>query len=449
MGIGQAPIHVSVSAERAFGVPWHDGQTRGILSTTPLLMIVAGRGFGKTTLMCAKAIRESQEPENAGLPGALLCPTYRQLTRVHQVTLEKQFRTFQETTGVKLLRKFHKSAKVFELMNGAEIWLLSYERYENLRSFTLAWVGVDEITAVSNEEAVLDVVLPAVRGEGTGRIWFCNTPRGLKGIVKTFVDEVRAGNPDYQVIHGTSYDNSGLDRERIDRMRKTMGRAQARQEIDAVLLRPANLVYSEFSRSVHLKPWRYSSRYPYSFWVDWGDSHPSYLQVQHNVPIDGVPSDVVVWQFCDDDVPWARGQSVLKARAAECDREPEEFVGDRAVRSQMQWAAQAFPQTRTRKMETREDQEIWRGVQIVKWRLEPEEGPPRLYFASNLAEDLRQRGIISALEQYKRCLDPVSQSPIDKPYKDNVTDHANDALRMGVVARYGGAVRRDPIRAPL
>lgn len=413
-----------------FGMPPHPGQRKFLLSRRKRVAAIAGRGWGKTEALDLRAILLALE--NPGLSGAVLCPTYKQLSRNHEPRIHRYFREFAANTGINLVARYHASEKRWKLVNGAEIWLLSYERYENLAGYDLAWACIDELTTHGAPEKVLQLLEPAVRAPGgTHHMVYTHTPRGYRGIVRDFIERVRAEDPDYQIICGSSFDNPYLSRETIERWKSRLSKALAEQEIYAKVLRPGNLVYDEFSRSRHLIDHEYSGG-EYILACDWGDSHPAY-QIWEIVDIDGVERLICCWEYIEDGIPWEKSKQELRDVVRDIGREPKMIVGDRAVKSMMQWASYAFPAAIISKMETKDEQSVWEGVQVVKRYLDPpDDAPPKLLIASHLDSD-RPRGIVNSISTLSRKTD-ANGEPLDQCQKDNVTDHSMDAMRMMVVA---------------
>ena len=88
-------------------------------------------------------------------------------------------------------------------------------------------------------------------------------------------------------------------------------------------------------------------------------------------------------------------------------------------------------------MESKNEQSIWRGVEIVRGRLDPTDGIARLFFANSLLQGGHEKGIIRSMESLRRKLRDGEVT--DEIHKDNLHDHACDALRMLMVARFKNA----------
>ena len=185
-----------------------------------------------------------------------------------------------------------------------------------------------------------------------------------------------------------------------------------------------------FDRSIHLRPWRYDPTVSaYTMAVDWGHSHPSVLFMQRTP--DG--AQVIFDEFCEDNVPRDHLRDFILQKVKRLGRPPTDIAADRAIKSENQWLRGALPSSRVHTMQTRKDQDIRTGLQIIEAALEPVDAPPRLYIADHLAKNAPPRGIVRCFEGY-RWARLASGATSDRPQKDNRTDHGIDALRYAAVA---------------
>ena len=237
----------------AFGIsePYHD-QRRFIVSNAPNVYWCAGRGTGKTTGLIVRCLRESLRPVNKGLAHLLCAPTYRQLVRSHERLLQRCLQAFSDHQGYSLLKRHYRADHIYILRNGSEIWCQSFERSggDRVRSMTAASAAIDEIemAGVSGGDAfhTAGTIAAAVRGPGSLSVSYTSTPRGLRGVLRKFVEAVEADPPDdsHQLITSTSMDNPYLTQAFFDRLKASMSAAAYRQEVLAAITRVAHLVWA-------------------------------------------------------------------------------------------------------------------------------------------------------------------------------------------------------------
>ena len=89
---------------------------------------------------------------------------------------------------------------------------------------------------------------------------------------------------------------------------------------------------------------------------------------------------------------------------------------------------------RIKTRQSKSDQDVWGGIEVVRSLLDPTEGPPRLYFSDRLLKT-EKRGVISCFEQARRKT--KDGEVLDGMYKDNVSDHQIDAISYWATSQYG------------
>ena len=398
---------------------------------------LAGRGAGKSWALTLDALLQALL--NPGVPGALLGRTERDLKKNLLPFLRFHLAELQAATGFNWVRRFSADEQAIHLHNGSTIYWQGYERYDKLRGQNLAWVAADEICwSEADELTVYETLVGCIRVP-CPRPGFAlaSSPNGLRGITKLFRDRQLDGHPDFYVARATSYDNPYLDRAVVDTWRASMGARRYEQEVLALALRPVSAVYGEFKDSRHLVPWS-SRHHPECRWVigiDWGLNRAVALAIQ--VGPDGR------WVVAAELVrkPESRGhfRADLQSWIDELmpGQVPWLISADRAVPEENMWLRQVYGVRRTQvlSLTSKHDQYVRSGIAMVQDMLAPVDGEPRLVFSDRLprvsAGDVA--GILPSMGAYRYQVDR-DHNPTDVPYKDNVHDHATDALRYAVVA---------------
>lgn len=427
-------------AEYGFDVwglsPPFEEQRRFLLSQKKNILWVSGRGVGKTSMSVLKILLMAMEPRHAGAALGLFGPTYRSITRVQCAMLHSYLRSFQEKTGFSLLRRFYKSELIFEMISGSYIYAQSFSRLDRVRGYSLAAAVIDECETAPDPVYAHGIIAATIRSSGTnhsGQLVCTTTPRGMRGVVAQYIHKVREKDENFQVITCPTSANPYISPDFVDRLRATLSKTMFAQEVEGKILRPQAQIFSSFRRALHVVPFRYSDE-PYSVAIDWGYSHPYFCLIAH-LSGDGEPDrDVCFWEFCEDDVPEGTLIQMIRKKCNEIGRDPEMLVADRAIPRQNSALMRQFRHSRTRTMVSAQEQQVWRGIEVLRARLSPaDDGPPRLFFSDELVTE-NERGIIRGIEGLRRI--HKDGAPIDQPYKDNKTDHSTDALRMFCVARY-------------
>ena len=398
---------------------------------------LAGRGAGKSWSLTLDAL--VQALVNPGCPGALLGRTTKEVARKLLPQLRAHLDALARHTGVNWVKHWDSGGQTIHLVNGSSIYWSGYERVDKLRGENLAWVVADEICwSETDEITVYETLISTIRvpcprpGFSIG-----SSPNGLRGVTALFRDRQIAGDPEWQVFRATSYDNPHLGRHVIETWRAAMSKRRYEQEVLALALRPMSAVYHEFSAQRHVVPWsaRHHPEARWLFAVDWGLNRAIALAIQ--VLPDGR------WVVVDELVrkPESRGhfRSDLRAWiASKCgDQAPFLISADRAVPEENAWLRAVYGPQRTQvlALSSKHDQYVRNGIALVQDMLAPVVGEPRLLFASSLSmgSDGEVAGILPAMLGYRYKVDQNGVAT-DEPLKDNVTDHAVDALRYIVVA---------------
>lgn len=399
--------------------------------------LLAGIGAGKSWALTLDAVVQSLV--NPGATGALLGRTERDLKKNLLPFLRDHFRLLQEATGFNWIKRFSADDQAIYLHNGSVIHWQGYERIDKLRGLNLAWANADEVCwSECDELTVYETLIgrirvPCVRPS----LAIASSPNGLRGVVKLFRDHQLAHDPAFWVTRATSYDNPHLDRATIATWESAMSVRRRDQEILALALRPMSAVYGEFREARHCIAWS-ARHHPEARWVvgvDWGINRAVAVAVQ--VLPDGrwvVVSELVRkpesrGHFRKDLQAWLDG--LLGGGV------PFLIAPDRAVPEENAWLRQVYGPRRCQilALSSKHDQYVSNGIRQVQDMLAPVVGEPRLVFAQSLPRvyDGDIAGIVPSMAAYRFQTDRDG-SPTDTPAKDNVHDHAVDALRYAVVA---------------
>lgn len=429
------------------GAAWqpYDRQARFIFGTSLFSLFLGGVGSGKSHALCcwvlARALR------NPGSTGALLGRTQIDLATVLLPCLFDRLEEMQAQSGVNWIVDYDKGEARLRLLGGSSIWFRPFNRIAKLRGLTLTFAGVDEVEwSEAEPEEIWSVLSGRLRGQGPcPGLGFATSPNGLRGITKRFVEAQRrymdakaaadlggmATWGRYQVTSATSFDNPYLPPHFFDSL-KSMSARRYQQEVEGRVLRPLHTVLSLDTR--HMIDWRWQAHadLPRAYGVDWGtqDHHVAVMVqacpdgrwvVADELVADGLPRG----QFQERLQGWIRGHG----RA-----DPVAICADRAVPVENQELARAFRKTSIYWMESRDDQQVSRGIEAIRDMMDPHESAPLLLFARSLRQtfDGPTAPIVPALRGYCYHLDTDGQ-PTSRPKKDNVHDHAVDCLRYVVV----------------
>lgn len=202
-------------------------------------VICCGRRWGKTTLaidqMKARAAIAKSKI-------AYIAPTYQQARDIAWSHLVKDCKDAARTINETRLE--------ITLVNNSQIVLRGWESIETLRGQNFDLIVLDEVAMMRNfREMWQEVIRPTLtdtRGEGI----FISTPKGFNHFYDLY--NLQDTDTDYKSFHFTSYDNTYIPKDEIDKARLELTEDRFAQEYLADFRKTEGLVYKEFNRDRHV-----------------------------------------------------------------------------------------------------------------------------------------------------------------------------------------------------
>jgi hypothetical protein len=425
----------------------YDRQARFAYNTGSFFnMLIGGVGSGKSVALCCWILtRALLQP---GETGALLGRTSVDLQTVLLPCLFERLQELQEHTGINWIKDYDKGNGVLTLANGFRLWFRPYNRIAKLRGITLSVVGCDECEwSEADPEEIWSVLTGRLRGRGRyPGIAFATSPNGLRGITKKFVDAqhlycdaVARGDRAAQLLWGrysvtscTSFDNPFLPAHFFDSLR-SMSKRRYEQEALGKILQPLNTCLSLEARHLIDWDWRQHPQLPRVYGVDWG-TQDHHVALMFQVEASGR------WVCCQelvcDGIPQMQFQAKLHAWIDGHGRQaPAMIAVDRAIPILNQGTQVRYRGTPVRWMESKAEQQVTRGIELMRDLMDPQDGNPKIVFARNSLSQVvtgLTAGIIPALRGFCYLLD-ANGMPTNKPKHDAINSHAVDAARYAVM----------------
>lgn len=377
---------------------------------------------------------------NPGAAGIVIAPTFDLL---EQEVLPRwaEITSALAEAGYPISRKFGKTNKTDSLWCGGKIVFRSATKIDNLRGIQFGYGAIDESEIAANADYIWDVVSGRVRAPcAIPEIVLVSTPRGMRANVARFaanrqliVDKVGrcALLKNWFQVRATSEDNPHVDPGWLASCRATYSKRRWQEEIEALILQPASQVWQEFSEVKHRVQYHYTASRPYNMAYDGGDNYPHILFVQ----TDNMGRDIVFAEICVDSLPISHLRDLILKQVAALGRHPELIAPDRALKREIAWLREVFPRSYVKPMESRLEQSIAEGIQVVQDRLDPYDGNARLLFEDRLWRNPPRRGIVRCMQNYRYAQTRTGEV-LPHAVKDNVHDHGADALRYLMVAMH-------------
>ena len=403
-------------------------QMRSHFSGSRFKLICGGVGSGKTLWSCVETVLLSIL--NPGCSGAMVSPTY---DAVQHVLLPEFMRIADAlaSMGTPILRRYHKSMARADLIGGGSIYFRSFSRVDSIRGWNLAFAAIDETEqSVGNSPTYIFEVIAGRLRDPKAKVYqlHCTTtPKGARGVPLLFHQRRQTdARKDWYTVRASSMSNTHLDPTFVESLKQGYSKRAFRQEILAEVLKPSNVCFPEFDRSRHCIPYAYDRTREYYISCDWGYNSPAVVWVQET------PYGYVVFdEFVEDEVPEGKLKQVIEDRCKKLGRPPSRCVGDRADKYMMRFLIEAFPRAYVQRMTSKDEQSVKAGLEVLRSFLDPVyQDEPVLFVSQALAQDPPRRGIVRSMENY-RWKQNAEGLPLDGiPFKDQVTDHIMDAVRM-------------------
>lgn len=445
---------VALDLDAAWGL--YDKQAAFVKNNSLFSLFLGGVGSGKTHAMTAWVIRRALV--NPGSVGAMMTRTIPEMQKTQLPALFERFDEIQRQCGVNLIMRQDKGIGSLTLYNGSTILLVPYNRIAKVRSLTITYAALDEVEfSEADPDEIWSVINGRLRGKGPfPGLAFTTSPNGLRGITKKFVEAQRkyadarqnmdlAGMATWGQFYcttATSFSNPFLPDHYFDALR-SMSKRRYKQEVEGKVLRPTNTILQIEAQHFVDWNWRDHPQLPRVYGVDWG-TNAHHVAIMFQVRPDGT------WVACEeltlDDMPRGHFEAKLyefvDKHSAACGKSPPAMFGvDRACPAENQKLSLRYRHSYVAWMESKEDQKVVAGLEMLRNAMDPQLGDPQILFSTALAQTFGgdTASIVPALRNYVYHLDAEGQ-PTLRPKKDNIHDHAPDALRY---AWHGSADRRD------
>lgn len=216
-------------------------------------VLCCGRRFGKTTLAI-----EEMKARAVARPGriAYIAPTIQQARDIAWAQLKR------DCSGAALsIRESPVHEITLPTQRGGQstIVLRGWEAIETLRGQQFDLVVIDEVASMRNFDTHWSEVVRPTLTDTKGEALFISTPKGFNHFYSLFSKDpaqpaVEGVNQDsdYKSFHFSTYDNSHIPREEVEKARLELTEDRFAQEYLALFKKTQGLVYKEFDRDVHV-----------------------------------------------------------------------------------------------------------------------------------------------------------------------------------------------------
>ena len=399
-----------VATEAACRIELLAKQDAFIFSDAKFTAFVAGLGSGKTFAGCVKALLKCAKHRQYGT-GMIVAPTFAMLRDVTQLTFFELLAAggYQEGRDY----AFNKTEGILTWGN-SKILFRSADAPDRLRGVNLNWAYLDE--AALMDENVWKIILGRLRIGDRPQAWITTTPAGFNWVYANWIEKA---DDNYRLIHASTRENTYLPPEYLADLEANYTAEFAKQEIDGEFVAFEGLVYSEFSRNIHV----YEARPLPDSWtrirgIDFGYTNPF----------------VCLWGAIDGDGrlfiydEHYRRKTLLRDHVAAIEGRGGQYYWTLADHD-----AQDIAELRALGLETvRAKKDVILGIQKVKARLKVQaDGWPRLLVADSCVNTIKE------LSMYRWSESRAGRNDKEEPVKE--FDHCCDVLRYACLELDRGA----------
>lgn len=221
----------------------HHSQNKIASSNARFRVVNAGRRFGKTVLACEeiKGVALYKEAKIA-----YIAPTIQQARDIMWQQLKSEL--------LPITLKTNESRLELEVMNkdgkSSFIQLKGWEAIETLRGQSFDFIVLDEVASMRNFWVGWNEVLSPTLIDRKGHTMFISTPKGFNHFYDLF--NMHEKDKNYESFHFTTYDNTNIPPEEIEREKLSKPENTFAQEYLGSFRKSEGLVYKEFRRDIHV-----------------------------------------------------------------------------------------------------------------------------------------------------------------------------------------------------
>lgn len=193
------------------------------------VLILCGRGWGKTRRLSALAIELLKDPHNRIM---LMAADYNNLYEGNFMGPAGIIDSLHPTVRDEIIstNRFNKQKLTLQYPDGGFIFSRSAEAFDKTRSGEANILLLDELAAWQYPEQGFDAAQAVLRSSGETKTYIATTPRPIKLIRELAKDDY------VHLVKGTTYDNYFLSPQYVERLKRRFSNRLFRQECLAEIL---------------------------------------------------------------------------------------------------------------------------------------------------------------------------------------------------------------------
>lgn len=205
---------------------------------------ICGRRFGKTVLAIRELCKAASKPKQKCW---YVAPTYKQARQV----------VFQELKDKLIelhwLTKVNETNLEFTLRNGSTITLKGADNYDSLRGVGLNFLVLDEFADIK-PEAWYQTLRPTL-SDKAGRTLFIGTPKGIGNWSYDIFNQALADPDSWSSYQYSTLAGGRVPEFEVESAMRDLDEKTFNQEYKATFETYSGVLYYNFDRNTHVKPW--------------------------------------------------------------------------------------------------------------------------------------------------------------------------------------------------
>jgi len=208
-------------------------------------VLVAGRRFGKTHLCVRELARMARHPDRRIL---YLAPTYGMARSIVWDDLKAKL------LELRWLKRKNENDLSIELKNGSRIYLKGCEKFDSLRGAGYDYVIFDEFADI-NKKVWTHIIRPAITDREGGAL-FCGTPKGTGNWSYDLYTNAKY-EKDWNSWAFTTIEGGQVSKEELQLAKEELDPKIYRQEFEASFESYDGVIYHNWDRTKHLRPYKF------------------------------------------------------------------------------------------------------------------------------------------------------------------------------------------------
>ena len=397
------------------------------LDTERFKMVIGGRRVGKSAVALQELIKHCLTTPDA--VAWWISQTYKD---AHEIGWES-FRDLMPTLSP-VIKSANLSTLTIKFINGARLSFKGSDNENSLRGRGITYVVLDE-AAFIKEDVWTKIIRPAL-SDKKGRALFTTTPNGRNWLYHVYLKATYISNPAWKAYSWPTSLNPLIDDQEIADARANLCDIDYRQEYLAEFVTKAGMIYDDFNDQNIIEPFSPNTQLQSIYLgMDFGFANPTaitFMAIDNSTLNVSQFDEIYVARTPMETIQKKLHQTLGKHGLSQQD---VRYIYTDPAGNADELSSGISPVDYLRKLKWKVDNKgtlVAPGLALVRSFVLNASGQRRYFIAKNCIHTIASMyGYSYKLGLFKRVT--------EEPDKDNIHDHACDAVRYFFVNRYDNA----------